>query len=183
MAGHPLPTDSRYRFRLFSPDDLGELRQFYQHPEAVRFLTAHGAPWDDEQILDAVERWKCDYQRTGYTKWRVDRTDGSFVGRAGLSPLEDSCEGAEIGFWVMPDLWGQGLATELANIVCCWTWENTSLDGVFGITMPGNEASRRVLQKLGMIETEQRDYLSVSCQFHWLPRPELRSIEPIREAP
>jgi len=167
----PVPIDPHYTFRLFRPRDLPDLRELYGHAESVRYMSADGRPWTDVDLTRAIVAWQEEFHRVGYTKWRVDTGDGVFVGRAGLSPLEGAPEEAELGYCVVREAWGKGIATELATIVRDWAWENTCLPYLIGVTRPGNTASQRVLFKIGMKETGQLAFQGSMCQFFRVDRP------------
>jgi RimJ/RimL family protein N-acetyltransferase len=57
----------------------------------------------------------------------------------------------DIGFGTVPELTGQGIATEAVKGLNKWAIEVKKLDGVFGFCDPGNTGSRKVMEKAGMI--------------------------------
>lgn len=66
------------------------------------------------------------------------------------SPAEGSAdEDVEIGWWLHPDVWGQGYATEGARAALQHA-RDCGLPRVYAVTHPGNEASMNVCRKLGM---------------------------------
>jgi len=67
--------------------------------------------------------------RFQFRAWRVDR--------------------AEIGYWLAPPLWGQGLMTEAATAVVRFGFETLGLHKVTVGCLEENAASRRVIEKLG----------------------------------
>jgi RimJ/RimL family protein N-acetyltransferase len=50
----------------------------------------------------------------------------------------------------MPAFWGRGLATEMAGASIAVAIERLQVDSLVAIALPGNRASRRVMEKLGM---------------------------------
>jgi ribosomal-protein-alanine N-acetyltransferase len=85
----------------------------------------------------------------GYRLWR-DRATGVAVARGGLAREEVEGEPVvEIGWAVVPERWGEGIATELA---AASVGEAAALGiaEVVAFTLPENLPSRRVMEKLGM---------------------------------
>jgi ribosomal-protein-alanine N-acetyltransferase len=102
---------------------------------AAEILAAHRASWVEHGL--------------GYWIWR-DRETGEPVARGGLSRAAVEGEPVvELGWAVVPERWGQGLATELgrASIDAA---ARLGIPQVVAYTMPHNAGSRRVMEKLGM---------------------------------
>jgi RimJ/RimL family protein N-acetyltransferase len=57
----------------------------------------------------------------------------------------------EIGYGLHPDFWGQGLATEMAQLLLDYGFRVLRLHRIFATCDPRNLASARVLQKIGMV--------------------------------
>ena len=60
----------------------------------------------------------------------------------------------EIGYRLRSEVWGEGLATEDAKAVLRYGFERLNLDEIVAFTIPTNLRSRRVLEKIGMIYSE-----------------------------
>jgi RimJ/RimL family protein N-acetyltransferase len=67
----------------------------------------------------------------------------------GLSSISAEHRKAELGFWLTPPLWGQGIMTEAARAVVRFGFEELALNRIFAGHFEGNHASRRVQKKLG----------------------------------
>jgi [ribosomal protein S5]-alanine N-acetyltransferase len=78
-----------------------------------------------------------------------EQATGKFVGRGAIRRVEiGGREEVEVGYAVAADLWGRGLATEMASALV----GHASAHGVADLvayTEPGNAASRRVMEKAG----------------------------------
>jgi len=79
------------------------------------------------------------------------------VDMIGYCGLVDSSAGheqePELAFELLRETWGQGYATEASWAVLQWA-ESTGLERVWATVSDWNAASRRVLAKLGFIETD-----------------------------
>ncbi len=89
-------------------------------------------------------------RRLGYAQWRVgERAGGRLVGIAGLQPLDGGPE-VELTYALEPSSWGRGYATEAAAAALEYGFAEAGLSRIVGIAAAKNEASLRVLRKLGM---------------------------------
>jgi RimJ/RimL family protein N-acetyltransferase len=79
-----------------------------------------------------------------------DRGSGLMVGRGGLQ-YTDAIGGfaVEAAWTIVPERWGEGLATELAVASVGVAFGALHLDDLIAITLPDNHASRRVMEKAG----------------------------------
>jgi len=77
------------------------------------------------------------------------RANGRLIGGIALSP-DLNRRRAELGYWIGVPFWGNGYATEAAREVVRYGFEHIQLNRIFASHFEGNEASRRVLEKIGM---------------------------------
>lgn len=77
------------------------------------------------------------------------RQTGELCGGVGLQ-VEADHRRAELGYWIGVPYWGNGYATEAAMAMVKYGFETLELQRVFASYFPGNAASGRVLQKIGM---------------------------------
>ncbi len=89
------------------------------------------------------------------------KENGRFVGFVGLNyPIFDHPIAAlpEIGWRIVPDLWGQGLAPEGAKACLNYGFESLKLAEIIAYTAAANLPSQRVMEKIGMMRDPARDY-------------------------
>ena len=133
----------------WGPDDWQALRPIARHPDVMRYITG-GIPWEDQQVREFVERQLKYFNELGFCMWRLtERNQSDLIGLCGLQPMPDSTE-IEIGWWLIPEHWGKGYATEAAQCALADVFARSSLDRVVAVARPDNTASRRVMVKLGM---------------------------------
>jgi RimJ/RimL family protein N-acetyltransferase len=81
-----------------------------------------------------------------------DRETGEMVGRGGPQWTNASGVGEiEIGWVIVPERWGGGLATELAWASLEVAFGPLGLDEVIAYALPDNIASLRVMEKTGFV--------------------------------
>ena len=92
------------------------------------------------------------YARDGFGQWAVVRkSDGSCIGECGICAQEvDGSREYEISYRLRRDCWGQGLATEAAQACRDYGFKQIGLTRMISIIEPGNAASIRVANKMGM---------------------------------
>ena len=76
------------------------------------------------------------------------RINGDFVVRTALD-LTDEADVYETGYWVAPKYAGQGMATEAANAAIRYAFSHLGAKGISIGHFDGNDASRRIVEKLG----------------------------------
>lgn len=105
--------------------------------------------------LDAdrvLQRCLDDYGRFGHALWVVEQLrDGAFVGLCGL--LRQQLEGVaelEVGYHLLPEYRGRGLASEAARGVMAYAFERLGADRIISIILPDNAASIGVARRNGL---------------------------------
>lgn len=107
-----------------------------------------------------------DYQLYGYGRHAlVHQANNEFIGFCGLKFLPDFNE-VDIGYRLLPSYWGQGLAFEAAQAAMQFGKEQLGLKRIIGMAMPDNQASIRLLQKLGMQYEKQVTHLGTECVYY-----------------
>jgi RimJ/RimL family protein N-acetyltransferase len=96
------------------------------------------------------------YRQHGHGLLRVSLKDGDIpVGMCGLVK-RDTLPAPDIGFALLPDFWGRGYVTEVAEAVLQHGQKTLGIRVILGITTPGNVRSIAVLQKLGLSFIEEK---------------------------
>jgi RimJ/RimL family protein N-acetyltransferase len=150
-VGFPLETE-RLVLRGWQAGDLPAFRELAGDPRVMRFVGS-GSPWSDLQIETFLERQRRQLAELGYCMAAlVRREDGALVGQAGLQPLGSTGD-VEIGWWLRPDCWGCGLASEAARALVRFGFGEAGLARIVAIARPENRASLAVMERLGMRRT------------------------------
>jgi RimJ/RimL family protein N-acetyltransferase len=135
------------------PDQLPDLEVLLCDPRVARTLLTSAAPATPGEVAANMAAKRGHWDRHGFGLWMLyDRADGSFVGRGGLQHTNATGEDEiEAGWAIVPERWGQGLATELAVAAVEVGLEALALDRVIAYTLPDNHGSRRVMEKAGFV--------------------------------
>ena len=128
--------------------DWTEFRVLATDPEIMRYITG-GDPWSDEKIQSFVERQIDTYRTRGFCRWKLlSKPDRRLIGFCGANFWRDA-DDPEIGWWLDRAYWGRGLASEAAVPALRDLFERVRLDRVISVAMPDNQASTRIMRKLG----------------------------------
>ncbi|RUL83895.1 GNAT family N-acetyltransferase [Tautonia sociabilis] len=152
----PLLTD---RLRLDRPSmaDLPDYVRMNADPRVMATLNGVKTAEETRAILARlIDHW--DQFGFGWYTAR-DRSSGRFAGRGGLRRVAIAGrDEVEIGYGLLPDVWGLGLATELARSCARLGFEVLGLAELVSFTLPTNLASRRVLEKAGFTFDRDTEY-------------------------
>jgi RimJ/RimL family protein N-acetyltransferase len=149
---------ARLLLREMTEADAANVLALSQSPNVMRYILG-------EPILTSLaeaaavlhERVFPQYAR-GLGRWAcIEKSTGAFVGWSGVKYLEEHDE-HDVGYRFLEEHWGKGYATEAGRAVCDFARAHLKGKRVVGKADPENVASRRVLEKCGMVyEGDARD--------------------------
>lgn len=145
-----LETDRMVLERL-EMDHAAELMALLLDPRVAATLWPRSEPPTRAEVLDGLKAKVDHWDRYGFGMWLLrDRDSGAMVGRGGLQyTYTVGLNDVEAGWAILPDRWGQGFATELALACVEAAFMQLDLHEIVAFTLPGNLASRRVMEKAG----------------------------------
>ncbi len=177
MEGLALPTawpssfpellTERLRLRALTPRDTSAVLAVVGNPEVTRY---HSVPTLTTlaEARAALERLEQRYAARDAIRWAIELVEhGEMIGTVGLLRFDFEHRHAEIGYEIARRWWGLGLTPEAAAAVIRYGFSVLGLHRIEAGVLPGNDASVRVVQKLGFIEEgTRRDYLYSKGRFH-----------------
>ncbi len=139
----------RLILREMTPDDEDALHAVFSDPETMRF---YPRAFDREKTREWIAAMQQRTARDGIALWTmVLKETGEVIGDCGLVVQEVLGEReVEIGWHVRRDLWGRGYATEAAHACLQEGIATLGRTRFISLIAPGNIASRRVAEKIGM---------------------------------
>jgi RimJ/RimL family protein N-acetyltransferase len=160
MAGKTILETARLVLREFDEDDAVPFHALLSDPAIIRYTgDPAGGTKSVEQSLEVLRsRTLADYRKYGFGRWAcVHKASGVLIGFSGLKYLDDIGE-VDIGYRFLPAYWGVGLATESARPVLEYGFTRLRLGRIIGLVDPANDASVRVLEKLGMVRVGEEEF-------------------------
>jgi RimJ/RimL family protein N-acetyltransferase len=141
----------RLELRWLTADDAPLMLAIWNDPDFIRQVVDRGVRTTAE-ARDAMHGMLALYRTHGYGAYRVAPAGGGpAMGICGLFK-RDIFEEPDIGYALLPAWRGQGYTFEAARAVLAEARDGLGLARVNAIVSPGNRASIRLLEKLGMRE-------------------------------
>jgi [ribosomal protein S5]-alanine N-acetyltransferase len=141
---------ARLLLRPMEASDHLDLLMTFGDPKV---MAAFGVePFGEPEMKRWIARNLEHQEHYGYGLFSVlHRADQKLIGDCGLE--HRSVEGAaevELGYDIRSDYWNRGLATEAATAVRDYAFQGAGLPRLISLIRPGNAASVRVAEKVGM---------------------------------
>jgi RimJ/RimL family protein N-acetyltransferase len=133
-------------------EHLDELSTLLRDPRVAATGWPGANPPTEREVLLSIKDKERHWERHGFGMWLMrDRETGAMVGRGGLqwTTYVKDLDEVEAGWSVVPERWGEGLATELALASIEIAFGPLELTDLVAFTLPDNLASRRVMEKAG----------------------------------
>ncbi len=153
----------RLLLRRWQDQDLDGFAAVNAQPEVMRYIH-DGRTLDRAATAERLATYQRHWDEHGFGLYAVEvKETGELAGFTGLAVptfLPEIMPAVEIGWRLGRAYWGRGLATEAARCVVAHARAGLGLRRLVSIHVVGNEASARVMVKLGMTlerETVQPD--------------------------
>ncbi len=144
-----LETD-RLIIRHLNVDDDEFIYQLVNDPSFIRCIGDKGVRTTEDACNYILNGPVAMYEKLGYGLYATELKEGNVpVGMCGILK-RDTLPHPDIGFAFLPAYWKQGYAFESAAAVMKHAREVLGIDQVLAITTPDNEASARLLEKIGL---------------------------------
>ena len=140
----------RLQLRSMKISDLDDLLKIFGDPKVMASFNA--AHLERKQMEGWVQRNLVHQEKHGYGLFSVIlKSNNLLIGNCGLEHMEVNGELiTELGYDFHSAYWNQGYATEAAVAVRDYAINELSLPSLISLIRVGNQASRRVSEKIGM---------------------------------
>jgi RimJ/RimL family protein N-acetyltransferase len=152
-------TTARLAAEQLTVDHFDDLLVMHSDPVQMAML---GGVKDEAETRAYLQRNLDHWARYNFGLWMLrSRETGSMIGRGMLRTLSlDDVMETEVGYSFNPAEWGRGLGTEIAEACVQLGRDELQCVTLVAITQPGNVASRKVLEKVGMTFEREMDWPS-----------------------
>ena len=152
------------------PSDADALHRIYQSEGVLRYFPVTTPP-----PLESVRRFiagqQTHWEKYGYGNWGLTlEGQREIFGWAGLQYLPELDE-TEVGFLLDRPYWGRGYATAAAKASLDFGFGHARLDHIIALVHPDNLASRRVIEKCGLVYVQTLSLWGIDLMRHSLEKP------------
>jgi [ribosomal protein S5]-alanine N-acetyltransferase len=165
---HDLPTldTGRLRLRKLRLTDAGAYLTFAGDPRVTQYLR-----WGPHTSIDVTEDYLVEVLQ-GYADgsdgpWGIElNSEHRLIGTIHLMEIDPHNQKADIGVVLARKYWGKGIGSEALTRVLVFCFAELGLNRVQGLSIVGNIAARRMMEKCGMVyEGTLRQYAFQKGQF------------------
>lgn len=140
-------TTPRLQLSPFKPSDWAFFRSLREDRAIMRYMAAIG-PEKETRRLFAIRL------AAPHTFVIRSRHDDTPLGDIGLQISAKYREEADIGYTVIPQAQGKGIASEALRAVCDYAFTQTGVKAINAYVLADNAGSVRVLEKIGFVRTQ-----------------------------
>ena len=140
----------RLSLREISTADDEFILALMNEPAYIQYIGDRGIRTVENARTYILDKLTASYAKFGYGLYLVELKERPVsVGICGFVK-RDSLEHADIGFALLREYWARGFAFEAASAVLDFGLGALDLKTVLGVTLPDNQSSIRLLEKLGL---------------------------------
>lgn len=151
---HPfknLQTD-RLWLRRVDRNDVSEILALRGNPETMKYIP-RPLTKNNEDALAHIDMIEAKIISNEGINWAVTLMGNpKLVGLIGLYRIQPEHHRAEIGYMILPEFGGKGIATESIKAVLDYGFHDLKLHSIEAVIDPENRASEKVLLKTGFIK-------------------------------
>lgn len=145
----PILKTDRLIIRQVKRKDAKGLYELCSSPESSQF--SHWSPHPSLSYTRSYISYQLKQKRrhrlTGFVI--IDRKTKKLIGTCSYTSIDDDYKTAEIGYSVLKEYWGQGIAPEAVDALLWYGFNDIKLQRISAKVLPENTQSVRVLEKLG----------------------------------
>lgn len=165
-------TTPRLLLTPFEPSDWAFFRSLREDRDIMRFMASIASEKETRRVFAA----RLTAQHTFVIRAHDDDTP---LGDIGLQVSTQFREEADIGYTVIPQAQGRGIASEALRAVCDYAFNLMGVKAVNAYVLADNVGSVRVLEKTGFVRTQvlEKAYEIDGVKFDdWVYRLEMRAV-------
>ena len=142
----------------FTPNDFPEYFRLVSNEKVMEKITERTIPLEEARgdFQKLIENNKLD---PSFGSFKIlDAFSGEFIGLAKLEIDEENSDQAELGYMILPEYWGKGIAGTVAKRLTEVAKAHHVIKKIFAVIDPENIPSRKILVNNGFVSKEFKDF-------------------------
>ena len=138
----------RLTLRQILPTDINKVYEGLSHKDVIKYYEVSFQTLEaTKEQMDWYESlWK---ERTGIWWGICLKGQRDLIGACGFYDYEEKHQKAELGYWLFPEFWGKGFASEALPPILEFGFDLMQLHRIEALVEKGNHASSQLLEKHG----------------------------------
>jgi ribosomal-protein-alanine N-acetyltransferase len=149
MDEFPQLSSENYTLRNFKATDLDEVFRALSHPGVIQH---YGVSYKTKQATKEQMSWfeRIFAEGSGFW-WALEHKakPGVLIGACGVNSWSHTHNKAEMGYWLLPEYWGQGVMHECVPTIIDHLFAKTRLHRIEANVEAENESSKKLLLRNG----------------------------------
>lgn len=145
----PILETKRLKLLEITDENLDDIFAIFSNREAMKYYGM--TPFTNkDQAKKLIDSFASNFNNKRSLRWGIIlKESGNLVGTVGLNNLLISSKRTEIGYDLLPTHWKKGIVSEAVQAVIEYCFQELELFRIGAVTFPENEASFKLLLKLG----------------------------------
>ncbi|MBO4217701.1 MAG: GNAT family N-acetyltransferase [Clostridia bacterium] len=141
----------RVILRRLTVGDSADMYEYARLESVTRYLlwSPHDSEAHTKKYLKYLQK---QYAKGGCFDFAITLPDGKMIGTCGFAHVDRDNNAVEIGYVINPKYQNNGYATEAVALCLDFAFSKLGMHRAYCRILEGNEASRRVCEKNGMVE-------------------------------
>lgn len=141
---------ARLQMREFTLEDIDAVFEFTSNEIVSKYTRDAGFVKNKADAAGIIQNvWRTDYARYGYGRYAlIHKAEQKIIGFCGVKFVEKR-NGSDLGYRLLPQYWGQGLAFEAAKATMKYARNELKLTRIVAEAVDENVASNKILLALG----------------------------------
>ena len=164
----PTLNTERLLLRRIQQEDIQSIYSGLSNPEVIQY---YGISFDSLKATEAQMIWFRNLEETKTGIWWgiCSKDNKTFYGAGGFNALSEEHKKAEIGFWLLPEFWGNGFMQEAFPKICDYGFEKLKLNRIEGYVTSENKNCKKAIEKMNFqlegtmreCEIKNSEYLNI----------------------
>ncbi len=143
---NPTLKTNRLILREIIASDIGNIYKALSHPEVIKH---YGISFKTLEETKEQMSWFADPKQNWWAICSIDNKE--FYGAGGLNNIYNEHKKAEIGLWLLPEFWGQGIMAEAIPLLCDFGFHQLGLHRIEAFVESDNQNCKKAMAKVDFV--------------------------------